>query len=76
MINAADGNLYYSVSQMIDQSGNTAYYIALYYYREDTGMTEFIDYCIVDTDYTISEGDLFPGIDRLPERQFELLQGI
>ena len=76
MINAADGNLYYSVSQMIDQSGNTAYYIALYYYREDTGMTEFIDYCIVDTDYTIREGDLFPGIDRLTERQFELLQGI
>lgn len=76
MINTADGNLYYSVSQMTDHSGNTAYYIALYCYREDTGITEFIDYCIVDTDYTIREGELFPGIDRLTERQFELLQGI
>lgn len=75
MINTADGNLYYSVSQMTDQSGSESYYIALNRYHEDTGMTEFIDYCIVDSSYTILEGSLFPGLDRLTQRQFELLQG-
>ena len=76
MINPIDGDLYYSVSQMTDQSGNPAYYIALYYYHMDTGMTTRIDYCIVDTDYTILEGELFRDLDQLTERQFELLQGV
>ena len=76
LIGSSDNNLYYTVSETTDQTGETDYYIALKHFREDTGTVEFIDYCIVDGDYTIIEGDLFPGLERLTERQFELLQGV
>lgn len=76
LLNSADNDLYYTVSETTDQTGALYYYIALSCLREDTGTVEFIDYCIVDQDYTIVEGNLFPGLEQLSERQFELLQGV
>ena len=76
MIGTSDYNLYYTVSETSDETGERYAYIALYSYQEDTGLDEFVDYCIVDEDLHIIEGTLFPGLERLTERQFELLQGV
>src|SRR5699024_12654499 len=42
LIGSSDNNLYYTVSETTDQTGETDYYIALKHFREDTGTVEFI----------------------------------
>lgn len=76
MINEYDSDLYYSVQEMADMPRDGCYYIALHRYDSETGEAEFLDYCIVDANYRIIEGDLFPWLEQLSEREFELLQGI
>ncbi len=76
MINEYDSGLYYSVQQMGSVLDGSQYFIALHRYKEDTGTTELVNYCIVDASYRILEGDLFPWLEQLTEREFELLQGI
>lgn len=76
MVNEYDSGLYYSVQQMANLPGNDYHYIALHRYDSQTNAMTFVDYCIVDPDRRIVEGDLFPWIEQLSAREFELLQGI
>lgn len=76
MINEYDSDLYYTVQEMADMPREGYYYIALHRFDAETGEAEFLDYCIIDENYNILEGDLFPWLDQLSEREFELLQGI
>lgn len=76
MINEYDSDLYYTVQEMADMPREGYYYIALHRFDAETGETEFLDYCIIDENYNILEGDLFPWLDQLSEREFELLQGV
>ena len=76
MINEYDSDLYYTVQEMPNMPGGEYYYIALHHYNYDTGETDFLNYCIVDENYQIVDGDLFPWLEELSDREFELLQGI
>lgn len=76
MINEYDSDLYYSVQEMADMPRDGYYYIALHRFDSETGEADFLDYCIVDANYRIIEGDLFPWLEQLSDREFELLQGI
>ena len=76
MINEYDSDLYYTVQEMPNMPDGEYYYIALHHYNYETGETDFLNYCIVDEDYQIIEGDLFPWLEELSDREFELLQGI
>lgn len=76
MVNEYDSGLYYSVQEMASMPGNGYHYISLHRYDSETGAMAFVDYCIVDPDHQIIAGDLFPWLDELTEREFELMQGI
>lgn len=75
LINEYDSDLYYSVQEMADMPREGYYYIALHRYDHENSEADFLDYCIIDEDYRIIEGDLFPWREQLSEREFELLQG-
>lgn len=76
MINEYDSGLYYSVQEMANMPDDGYYYIALQRYNIETDALELVNYCIVDPDYHIISGDLFPWLEQLTERELELLQGI
>lgn len=76
MINEYDSGLQYTVQEMANMPGTGYHYIALHRYDSETGAMTFLDYCIVDPDHQIIAGDLFPWLDELTDREFELMQGI
>ena len=76
LIGSSDNNLYYTVSETTDQTGETDYYMRSSTSARIPAPLNSLIIVLSMGDYTIIEGDLFPGLERLTERQFELLQGV
>lgn len=66
----------FDVFEETDTDGTVTYRVYLSDYWNDNIMPEIKDYCILDEDYHILEGTLFPERAALTEREFDLLCGI
>lgn len=54
-------------------SGDSGYVIVKTQYNEKTKVDNVLDYCILDNEYRIISGGLFPNKEQLTEREFQIL---
>ncbi len=66
---------FFEVLQRIDENGRIFYEIYCYQYNVETEEYEVDDYCVVDANYKIIEGDLFSGREYLSQKDFDLIRG-
>ena len=76
IINDFSGGSFYMVYEHTTADGETYYYIHLNRQDVETDMVEIIGSCVLDADYHIVSGDLFPEKTSLSEREFRLIQGV
>ena len=82
MINDYGSDQFFEVFQNDTPDGLVQYYVYLNVYDLDLDMDgetmvpQTVDYCVLDEDYRILEGGLFPERTTLTQREFELLSGI
>lgn len=75
-INDYNSNLFYEVSQSTDDFGEIYYVINLELYDSDSNISIINDSCVLDKDYKIIDGTLFPDREYLDKRDLNLMQGI
>lgn len=66
----------YDVFEKKDSDGHTEYWVCLGEYGGLADPTKLTDYCLLNEELKIMEGDLFPGRTYLSEREFDLLNGV
>lgn len=74
IIDYAD-NAFYSIYEQLDDNEDICYLIQENSYNTESAFINFDDYCIVDKDLKILEGNLFSNKEYLTEHEFELIQG-
>lgn len=74
IIDYAD-NAFYSIYEQVDDNGNICYLIQKNSYNTESVFINLDDYCKVDENLKILEGNLFSNKDYLTEREFDLIQG-
>lgn len=66
----------YDVFEKKNAEGEIQYWVCLSEYHEETQPTNLLEYCLLDEDLKILDGDLFPNRTCLSQREFELLNGV
>jgi len=76
MVEDYNSSSFFEVLQNAETDGSVAYTVYLNSYDGDDMIPTILDYCVLDEEYRIVEGGLFPDQEFLTQREFELLSGI
>lgn len=76
MIGDYSSDMFFDVFQNTAEDGSALYYVYLNDYTPGSKAARIVDSCILDENYTIISGSLFPDRSSLSEREFELLSGV
>ena len=78
MIGDYNSGIFFDVFKETMEDGSVQYTVYMNSYNIDSNdwVPKTLDYCILDSQYNIIEGDLFPDREFLTQREFELLSGI
>lgn len=74
-INDSYSNNYYDFSKIQNAQNHVTYMLTLEVYNDEENVSFISEYCILDSQYNIIEGDLFSEYGALDARQINLLQG-
>lgn len=75
-INDFSTNRYFNVSKIINKEQKPFYIISQEGYDEEDSMNAIYDRCVLNSQYEIIEGDLFPNRKSLNKRELNFLQGL
>lgn len=78
MIGDYNSGIFFDVFKETMEDGSVQYAVYMNSYNTDSNdsVPKTLDYCILDKQYNIIEGELFPDREFLTQREFELLSGI
>lgn len=76
MINTYDYSMYYETYEQEDENGEISYVILQIKYIEDNEADRINNYCVLNSDLEVIQGELFAQLGKLDQNELELLQGI
>lgn len=76
MVDDYNSSNFFEVLENVEEDGSTEYTVYLNGYEKGSMVPQILNYCILDEEYRIVEGELFSDREFLTQREFELLSGI